>query len=411
MHHIRSFLIKFWTLILLTIFAYCNSTLANAANSAVPDSAFKGVTPVAASTIVPPPPTLDANGYMLMDAATGQIIASKNMDVRMPPASLTKLMTLYIVASALANNRIHFNDPVTISENAWKTGGSRMFIQVGTTVPVSDLIQGIVVVSGNDATVAMAEFLAGDESSFVPIMNQTAKNLGMTNTHYTDSNGLPHPEHFTSPHDVATLARAIVTHFPQYYSWYGQKWFTWNNIRQPNRNRLLWRDPTVDGMKTGHTEDAGYCLVASAKRNNMRLISVIMGAKSDNARADGNQALLDYGFRFYRNLTVAKANAPISKARVFLGDEKDVPVGVSSNVVVTLPINQLKNIMINVTVPTKLNAPVKAGQVIGTVTITLDSNVLVTYPAIALKDDPKAGIFSRMADYIALGFKKLFHKQ
>ena len=266
-----------------------NPTAADLKNSA-------NASPALAKPIVtaPPPPALDLKAYVLVDAATGKILASSNPDTQLAPASLTKMMTAYVISMAIKEGKIHMNDNVTISEKAWRTGGSKMFVKVGTQVPVHELMQGIIVDSGNDACVAMAEHLAGSEDAFANLMNQTAAALGMTNSHFVDSTGLPNPAHHSTAHDLSMLARGVVYSFPEDYQWYSQKWFTYNGIRQPNRNRLLWRDPTVDGIKTGHTDDAGFCLVSSAKRNGTRLIAVVMGAPTDAARADDSQKLLDY---------------------------------------------------------------------------------------------------------------------
>ncbi|MBX9705272.1 MAG: D-alanyl-D-alanine carboxypeptidase, partial [Gammaproteobacteria bacterium] len=249
--------------------------------------------------IVPSPPDIDAKAYVLIDANSGKVLATSNADARRQPASLTKLMTIYIAFRELAAGHIQLTDQVTISENAWKTGGSRMFVGVGSKVPLEDLLQGAIVASGNDSTTALAEYIGGTEPVFVQMMNQQAKQLGMNDTNYTDATGLPNPDHYSTANDLAKLANAIVHNFPQYYHYFGEKWFTWNGIRQPNRNRLLWRDDGVDGMKTGHTDEAGYCLIGSAQENGMRLISVVLGAPSENGRIEDSESLLKYGFRFY----------------------------------------------------------------------------------------------------------------
>ncbi len=400
---IRSFLI------LCTLFI-CQWTFADSITKLNPAPAISSPNPSPSKppAITPPPPTLDAKGYVLIDANTGQIIAQKNMNDRMPPASLTKMMSLYLVSSALANGQIKLDDPVRISKKAWKTGGSRMFIRANTSVPVQKLIQGVIVDSGNDATVALAEYLAGSTDSFVPLMNQEAKALGMNGTHYTDPTGLPHPDHYTTPHDVATLARAIITNFPQYYHWYKQKWFTYDGIKQSNRNKLLWRDPSVDGMKTGHTEAAGYCLVASAERDGMRLISVVMGAPTDNDRDEFNEQLLNYGFRFYQSYNLYKANTTITKARVWYGSKGEVPLGVSNDLAITLPTGQYKDVKANINLNKRIKAPVAKGTAYGKITLSLNGKVLTERPLVALANDPEAGMFSRLTDYIELTVKNLF---
>ncbi len=362
-------------------------------------------------SIIPTPPTVDAKGYILMDANTGYIMAGKNIDTAMAPASLTKLMTLYQIASALKANRLHLNDTIAISEKAWRTGGSKMFIKVGDTVPVNALIQGIAVVSGNDACVAMAEHLAGTEESFTDLMNHSAKLLGMQNTHYTDATGLPNPNHYTTPRDLAILTRAIANQFPEYYGWYSQKEFQYNGIKQPNRDVLLWRDPTIEGMKTGFTNDAGYCLVSTASRNGMRLISVVMGSSSPRSRADASLALLNYGFRFYESKKVLTANVALQQPRVWFGEKKTLPVGVSKDLYLTGPIGKLSNLEVSMTLNNWLKAPIQKGQVIGNVTLKLNNKDYLSQPIVALEQDPKAGIFSRAKDHVALFIHKLLHRQ
>jgi len=357
--------------------------------------------------IIPSPPNVDAKGYIVIDANSGYVIAQKNADTRMPPASLTKLMTLYIIADSVRNGRIHFEDNVHISEKAWRTGGSKMFVKVGTDVPVNMLIQGIAVSSGNDATVAMAEFIAGGEDSFANLMNQTAAGLGMVNTHYTDSNGLPSPDHYSSPADMAKLARAFILYFSEYYPWFGQKWFTYNNIKQPNRNRLLWQDSTVDGLKTGHTDDAGYCLVASAKRNgDMRLISVVMGSKNDKTRNIASQALLNYGFRFFESHKIYAANTALVSPRTWYGKKKNSELGVAHDLYVTVPIGQYKNVKIDIAPNASLKAPIFKGKSYGLVTVTLNGQIIVQEPLIAIKDNPECGFFAKIIERIMAWFHR-----
>lgn len=361
-------------------------------------------------TIVPVPPEVQAKGYVLIDADSGYIIAQKNADTKMPPASLTKLMTMFVISGALENNRIHLTDPVLISENAWRTGGSRMFVQVGTQVPVQDLINGIVVVSGNDACVAMAEHVAGSESSFVDLMNKTAAILGMQNTHYADATGLPDPHNYTTPIDLSKLTRAIIQTYPQDYQWYSQKWMTYNNIRQPNRNLLLWRDPTVDGLKTGHTDDAGYCLVASAKRQNMRLIAVLMGDTSTHQRATDALALLNYGYRFYETHQLYAKNAKVTSVRVWFGKSKETPLGVAQNFYVTIPVGQYNQLKGGIEVSPQLNAPIVKGQSYGNLEIRLNDQLIAAQPIVALQDNPMANVFSRLWDHILIKVNNWFHR-
>lgn len=358
--------------------------------------------------LIPTAPNVDAAGYVLMDANSGKIIAAKNPDQRMAPASLTKMMTSYILSAALDAKRVHLNDLVPISKEAWQTGGSKMFIKVGDKVPLRDLMQGMIVASGNDACVALAEFVAGSQDSFVNLMNQQAALLGMKNTHFMDVNGLPDANHYTTPRDMATLARALVFDFPQDYQWYSQKYYTYNNIRQPNRNRLLWSDPTVDGIKTGHTDDAGFCLVASAKRNNGRLISVVMGAPSDHSRAVDSQQLLTYGFRFYGSHKLYAAQSPLTHARVLFGANAEIPVGPAKDVYVTLPVGQDAAVKTDVVLKNPLTAPIKKGDIVGTMRIVLNTDVLAEQPMIALEDDNQGPWWQRMVDHGHLMLKKIF---
>ena len=359
-------------------------------------------------TLIPPPPELDASGYVLMDEATGRILAEHNMSERLPPASLTKLMTLYLTFQALKSGQIHMEDSVRISQKAWEMTGSRMFLKVGSFVPVDLLIQGIVVDSGNDACVAIAEYIAGDEATFAALMNQTAERLGMKETHYVDSTGMPNDDHYTTPHDVAILSRAIIKDFPEYYHYFGQKWLTYNNIKQPNRNRLLWRDPSVDGLKTGHTQAAGYCLAASAKRDEMRLVAVVMGTPSDNARAKDAEALLNYGFRFYRTYTLFKANVPLSRARVWMGTEKYTEFGLLEPLQVTIPVGEYKNLKASMDLMNSPEAPLVKGQSYGNIQVTLNGQPILSTPLVALKNDPRGGMWKRLTDHIALFFHGLF---
>ncbi|HVV69793.1 MAG TPA: D-alanyl-D-alanine carboxypeptidase family protein [Gammaproteobacteria bacterium] len=361
-------------------------------------------------TIVPVPPEVQAKAYVLIDADSGYVVAQKNADSKMAPASLTKLMTMFVISGALENNRIHLTDPVLISENAWRTGGSRMFVQVGTQVPVQDLINGIVVVSGNDACVAMAEHVAGSESSFVDLMNKTAAVLGMQNTHYADATGLPDPQNYTTPIDLSKLTRAIIYTYPQDYQWYSQKWMTYNNIRQPNRNLLLWRDPTVDGLKTGHTDDAGYCLVASAKRQNMRLIAVIMGDTSAHQRATDALALLNYGYRFYETHQLYAKNTKVTAMRVWFGKYKETPLGVAQNFYVTIPVGQYNQLKGGIEVNPEVNAPIVKGQSYGNLEIRLNDQLIATQPMIALENNPMANVFSRLWDHVLIKVNNWFHR-
>lgn len=360
--------------------------------------------------VMPPPPDFAVKAYILIDANSGYVIAEKNADTQLPPASLTKLMTLYITAGALKAGQIHFEDQVTISENAWRKGGSRMFIKVGSQVPVKELIDGIVIASGNDATVAMAEFLAGTEENFANLMNQTAAQIGMKNSHFVDSNGLPEPAHYSSARDLSSLARSWINTYPEYYPWFKQKWIMFNNIKQPNRNRLLWRDPSVDGMKTGHTDEAQYCLVSSAVRNGMRLITVVMGAPSDAARTNDTEALLNYGFRYYEShqLFAANQSLPITPVRVWFGKEKYMQLGLNAPLYATVPIGAYHDLTANAVFTQNLKAPIVKGQPCGTMQVLLRGKVIATAPLVALQDNPRANFISVFFDYLAMWLHKIF---
>ena len=365
-------------------------------------------TPRTAPLLIPQAPDVDAKAFMLIDASSGKILAQKNADEKLPPASLTKMMTLYIIADALASGRIHLDDKVTISNHAWRMGGSKMFVKVGEKVPVKDLVQGIIVASGNDACVAMAEYIAGAEDDFVNIMNQQAQLLGMSNTHFTDCTGMPHPDHYSTPHDLALLARAIVKQHPDFYKqFFAEKWFTWNGIRQPNRNRLLWRDSDVDGIKTGHTNAAGYCLVSSGLHDGMRLVSVVMGAPSDEGRTQSSQRLLSYGFRFYETHTLYQAGAPLASPRVWLGQKRTVPLGITKDIVVTIPSGQYKQLKASMELDNVVKAPVAKLQPLGNLVVTLDDKVIAQSPLVALESDTKGSLWQRFSDSMYLFYRRM----
>ncbi|MCY1208831.1 D-alanyl-D-alanine carboxypeptidase DacC [compost metagenome] len=364
---------------------------------------------MAAQQIIPSPPQLAAKSYVLMDAQSGQVLVENNGDQRLPPASLTKLMTAYIATLEIRKGQIGETDPVTISENAWRTGGSRMFVQVNTQVSMSDLLHGIIIQSGNDASVAVAEHIAGSEDAFADMMNATAEKLGMTGSHFMNATGLPNPEHYSTAHDMATLARAIIYEDPAHYAIYSQKEFFWNNIKQPNRNLLLWRDKTVDGLKTGHTEEAGYCLVASAMRDNMRLIAVVFGTNSEQARAAETQKLLTYGFRFFETQTFYQKGAELAKAQVWKGAAREIKAGLAQDLTMTLPKGQLKKLQANMTLNPQLIAPIKQGDVIGKVEVKLEDQVVHSADLIALETVEEGGIFRRLWDSIRLFFYGLFN--
>ena len=358
--------------------------------------------------ITPTPPTLNAKAFILIDVNSGKIIAEKNSDEKLPPASLTKMMTLYVISSALRNEQIHLSDPVRISQEAWKIGGSRMFVKEGQQVSVEELLKGIIVDSGNDACVAMSEHLGGSETGFTDIMNQQAKNLGMTSSNFTDSTGLPNKDHYTSAKDLAILGRALINDFPQYYHWYKQKWFTFNGIRQPNRNRLLWRDTQVDGVKTGHTNDAGFCLVSSAKHDNMRLLAVVLGSPTETARADDSERLINYGFRFFETHELYKRGTTITELPLYKGKTDKISVGLIDDQYVTIPSGQYQRLSINTKVPKYVQAPLEKGDKIGELVIQFDNKVIANQPLYALQSAPQGGIFTRMKDSVSLMFKHWF---
>jgi serine-type D-Ala-D-Ala carboxypeptidase (penicillin-binding protein 5/6) len=362
-------------------------------------------------TATPSPPSIAAKSFILIDADSGRVLAEGNPDARLAPASLTKLMTSYVLSYELEQGHVHNDDLVTISKSAWTQNpefkeSSLMFIQVGTQVKLHDLHQGIVVSSGNDATVAVAEYLAGSDSAFADVMNQHAQKLGMSNTHFVNSHGLPDPNHYTTARDLATLSQAIIK-FPVEYALYKEQEFTYNNIRQYNRNGLLRRDPTVDGLKTGHTQEAGYCLVSSAKRDGMRLITVVLGADSINAREQETEKLLAYGFRYFETSPIYKAGAEVSHSRIWGGKKPEVRLGVDRDVVLTLPRGKRDAVEAVMNVDKYLQAPVAANQAIGEMIVSLDGQVILKTPLVALEAVDKGNIFGRIWDWLVLFFTKM----
>lgn len=365
--------------------------------------------PVAAqSVLIPSPPQIAASSYILMDPLSGRIIMEENSHERLPPASLTKMMTAYIVERELDEGRIAMSDMVPISVEAWRTEGSRTFIQEGTQVSVEDLLKGVIIQSGNDASVALAEFVAGSEGAFVDIMNQQAQILGMNESSFANATGLPAQDHFSTAHDLALLAKAIINDYPENYPLYAQKHFTFNNIRQPNRNSLLWRDESVDGLKTGHTEEAGYCLVASAKRNDTRMIAVVMGTNSTAARAQEVQKMLNYGFRYYQTERLFRNGQELLEARVWGGESDSLSLGLMEDVHVTIPRGSRDSLESTVELDSVIKAPVSKGDELGRVTVKLDDEVVVDQPVLALTDVPEGGFFKRIWDAIKLFFVQLF---
>ncbi|MDY0047032.1 MAG: D-alanyl-D-alanine carboxypeptidase family protein [Thauera propionica] len=354
-----------------------------------------------------PPPALAANAWVLVDHATGQVLAGKDADTRIEPASLTKLMTAYVTFSALKAGTLSPGQQVPVSERAWRMEGSRMFIEPNKPVTVEQLIHGVIVQSGNDACVALAETIAGSEEAFVALMNREAQRLGMTNTNFSNSTGLPDPQLYTTGNDLARLATAIIRDFPEYYSLYSLKEYTYNEIKQPNRNRLLYMDPTVDGMKTGHTSSAGYCLVSTAQRGPRRLISVVLGAASDTVRAQESLKLLNYGFQFYDTVKLYSADEALSQFRVWKGKLNELPVGFTSDFTLSLPKESADKIQATLESRQPLVAPIEKGQEVGTLTLSAEGQAIGRYPVVALQDVPVAGFFGRLWDAIVMFFKSL----
>lgn len=353
----------------------------------------------------PPPPDIAARGYVLMDFHSGQIIAEEKADERLEPASLTKMMTAYLVLQELQADKIKLDDEVLISEKAWRMPGSRTFVEVGKKVPVETLLKGMIVQSGNDATVALAEYVAGSEETFANLMNQTAEALGMTASHFINSTGLPHDEHYSTARDMAILARALIREFPEHYAWYSIKQYTYNGITQYNRNKLLWQDDSVDGLKTGHTEAAGYCLVSSAKRDGMRLISVVLGAKSENGRARESQKLLSYGFRFFETHRLYAPLEQLTQVRIWKGEREQLPLGIQQEMYVTIPRGQYDNLDANLKVSPTISAPVSKGKQYGMLEVSLNGERLAQQPLVALTDIDEGGLFTRLKDEALLLFE------
>ena len=362
--------------------------------------------PGRAAVPIPKAPDVNARAYILVDHFSGRVLAEDHADEREEPASLTKLMTSYAVFKALKENRLKLTDPITISEHAWRSEGSRTFVQVGSTIPAEILIKGMIVQSGNDATIALAEKIGGTESAFAQLMNEYAKRIGMKATHFVNADGLPDPNHYTTARDMAILANALISEFPEYYQWYSIHEFTWNNIKQQNRNGLLLRDPTVDGMKTGHTDSAGFCLVTSAKRDNMRLVSVVMGSSSIKAREDASSALLNYGYTFYETGQVMKAGTPLKKVRVYKSAQGEVDLTAPRNIVLTVGRGQLASVKTETRIfKEPLIAPLAADQAIGEITLTDQNGQLVQrVPLTPGKPVPEAGLWTRATDSVRLWF-------
>ncbi len=369
-----------------------------------------------AAQVVPPPagmptpaaPQLGAGSYLLMDFNSGTALVEHEADAPVEIASLTKLMTSYVVFQELASGSVAVDDIVIISENAWRTEGSRMFLEPNMQVTLEQLIMGLVVQSGNDASVALAEHLAGTESAFAGVMNHYAAQLGMANTHFVNSTGLPDPEHYSTARDTALLSIAIIRDFPDYYRWYSEKEYSFNNIRQHNRNNLLWRDPAVDGLKTGHTQAAGYCLAASAKREGMRLISVVMGSSSEQARASESQSLLNYGFRFFETVQLYRAGEELAQGRVWKGETEQVALGLAEDLFITIPRGRYDDLDARVRMQPELKAPLAAGAEVGRISVHLGDEVVASRGLVTLGEVVPAGFFGRAWDGMRLWFGGLF---
>ncbi len=368
------------------------------------------ILPAVASAAVPPPPALAAKSWVLMDAASGSILVDHQGSQRLPPASLTKLMTSHVAALEMQRGRLKDGDLVLISEKAWRMGGSKMFVKVGNQVAVHDLMRGIIVQSGNDASIALAEHIAGSEDTFASMMNQEAKRLGLASSHFVNATGWPDPNHYSSALDMAKLARAIILEDPTHYALYKEKEFVWNGIKQPNRNLLLWRDPSVDGLKTGHTEEAGYCLVASGKRDNTRLIAVVFGTDSEEARANETAKLLGYGFSFYESKVFHKQGETVQAVDVWKGAARTVKAGVASDFAAALPKRAAEGYQTRVVLKEgDVIAPVVAGAELGRVELlNADGKVVSQAPLVALEAVEEGGFFRRVWDSIRLFFKGLF---
>jgi serine-type D-Ala-D-Ala carboxypeptidase (penicillin-binding protein 5/6) len=359
----------------------------------------------AASRPIPNPPELNASSYLLIDFDSGATLAEKDADKPVDPASITKLMTAYLIDKAIADGTIADDDLVTISEKAWRMEGSKMFVEVGKQVSVEDLLKGLIIQSGNDASVALAEHLGGSEDAFVGYMNHQARVLGMSNTNFTNSTGWPDENHYSTARDIAILTRAVIRDFPQSYRLYKEREYTFNDIRQFNRNRLLWRDDSVDGVKTGHTEAAGYCLVASAMREDMRLISVVLGSDSDKARTQSSQALLNYGFRFFETHRLYTADEVLNRARIWYGDQQEVSMGVGRDIHITIPRGRYRDLQASMEVDAEISAPVVRGQQLGLVNIRLDDELLLSEDLVAMQDVDEGSLIDQAMDRIKLMFQ------
>jgi D-alanyl-D-alanine carboxypeptidase (penicillin-binding protein 5/6) len=359
-----------------------------------------------AEPATPAAPTIAASAYILQDFHTGKVLGENNADARLAPASLTKIMTVYVAFKEISKGSLHLTDLATISERARDASGSRMFLEAKQQVKIEDLLKGIIIQSGNDASIALAEHIATHESTFADMMNQHAVRLGMKNTHFQNSDGLPIENHYTTARDLAILTTALIKEFPDYYPWFSQKEFTFNKITQHNRNLLLGRDESVDGVKTGHTDDAGYCLVASSLREGMRLISVVMGTKSDKARADENQKLLNYGFRFYESHRLYEGKKALKEARLWKGKDNTLPLGLAEDLYATIPRRHYEDLKATIVVDKKISAPIKEGDKYGSVSVSFKGEVISQKDLVALKSVELGNIFQRTYDSIMMLMEK-----
>ncbi len=351
-------------------------------------------------------PTVNASGYLLVDVESGQTLSENNADARLEPASLTKIMTAHVVFSEIKAGRIALQDMVLISEKAWKMQGSKMFIEVNKQVSVEKLLKGLIIQSGNDAAVALAEHVAGSEEAFAELMNKHAAQLGMNGSNFVNASGMPDENHYTTPRDIALVTESTILEFPELYKWYAEREYTYNKITQPNRNRLLWQDESVDGVKTGHTAAAGYCLVSSAKRDGSRLIAVIMGTKSDSARVVESRKLLNWGFRFFETSTLFKQGDELKSVKIWKGEKDNLSVGVGDDVVIRYPRDMKDQLKAKISLTTPLEAPVSKGQKIGVINVMLQDDKLKTIPLIALEEVKEAGIFGWLMDSVLLWFEE-----
>ena len=363
---------------------------------------------LSAQSLVPKAPKLNLSSYILIEASTNTVIAEFNSDNQIAPASMTKVMSGYVMADQIANGSISLDDKVLISEKAWKTGGSKMFIEAGKRVSVKDLMSGIIIQSGNDATIAMAEYVAGSEEGFVDFMNAYASELGLTNSLFQNSTGFSDPNHFTSAKDLAKLTQALINNFPDHYATYKEKEFTFSGIRQLNRNKLLWRDDSVDGVKTGHTDSAGFCLISSAQRNDMRLIAVVAGSESENERLTASQRLLEYGFRFYATQKLVSQEIKVTTAKVWGGKTNEVALGSSKDIYLTLPRSEFKNIKANYQFNNNLQAPIEIGQMIGSIEFTSNDRVVLSAPLVAIETVEAKGFFGMLWSRLVYWITSLF---